>query len=174
MIYQKLFFKYGINFNKFYNLILENNDNLIKVIPEIVFYEKGTWINNKRIDFIKINVSNIPPDLKYLFDLIKDNKGLISIKIKIDKNYIDDKIFIKTKFKLLGLIGSLINNTINLKANIIINNDDNCKTNINVNYEINSIFLHNKELNDKINIHIQKKLENYYIKNIDKYFSELI
>ena len=143
MIYQTLFFKYCINFNEFYNLILENNDDLIKVIPEIVFYEKGTWINNKRKDFIKINVSNIPHDLKYLFDLIKDNKGLISIKIKINKNYIDDKIFIKTKFKLLGLIGSLINNTINIKANIIINNDNNIKTFINVNYEIQSIFLHN-------------------------------
>ena len=32
----------------------------------------------------------------------------------------------------------------------------------------------NEEISNKISSHIQFKLENYYIKKIDKYFSELI
>lgn len=173
MIHQKLFFKYNINYNEVYNLALENNEDFIKVVPEIVLYEKGTWKNNKRKDFIKINISDIPYDLRCIIDMMRDNNGLIGIKIKIKKEILNDKIIINIKLKLNGLIGGLINNMINLKANFIIKNDNNIKTNIDVIYEINSIII-NDEMSEKINSHIQKKLENYYIKNINKYFSEFI
>lgn len=172
MINQELFFKYNINFNNIYDLSLENNEGFIKVIPEIVFYEKGTWKNNKRKDFIKINISDIPYDLRCIIDMMRDANGLIGIKIKIKKEFTDNVIIIKTKLKLNGIIGKLINNAVNLRANFIINNEDNIKTNIKVNYEIKS-FLINEEMSEKINNHIQSKLENYYIKNINKYFSEL-
>ena len=105
--------------------------------------------------------------------MMRDNKGLIGIIIKIKKETLDDKIIIKTKLKLNGFIGKLINNAVNLRANVIINNEDNIKTNIKTNYEIKSIFM-NEEISEKISSHIQFKLENYYIKKIDKYFSELI
>jgi hypothetical protein len=172
MINQELLFKYNINFHNIYDLALENNKEFIKVIPEIVFYQKGTWKNNKRIDFIKINIFDIPTDLNYIINMMKDNNGLIGIKIKIKKILFDDKIIIKTKLKLEGYIGCLINNAVNLQSTIIINNEDNIKTNIKVNYIIKS-FLINEEMSKKINIHIQNKLENYYIKNINKYFLEL-
>lgn len=172
MINKELLFKYNINFHNIYDLALENNKEFIKVIPEIVDYNKGNWKNNKRNDFIKINISDIPFDLRSIIDLMRDPKGLIEIKVKIKKEIIDDKIIIKTKLKLNGFIGSLINNAVNLRANFIINNQENIKTNIKVNYEINSIFM-NQEMSDKISSHIQFKLENYYIKTIDKYFSEI-
>jgi hypothetical protein len=172
MIVKDLFFNYNLNYNKVYNLALEDNDEFIKIIPEIVFYEKGNWINNKRNDYAKINISDIPYELRFIIDIIKDNKGLIGIKIKIKKEVLDDKIIIKTKLILNGFIGTLINNLVNLRSTIIINNDENIKTNINVNYNINSIFM-NEEISNMISYHIQKKLENYYIKIIDKYFSEI-
>jgi len=172
MIVKELLFNYHLNYNKVYNLALENNDEFIKNIPEIVFYEKGNWINNKRNDYAKINISDIPQDLICIFDLIKDSKGLIGIKIKIKKEVLDNKIIIKTKLILNGFIGTLINNIVNIRSTIIINNDKNIRTNINVNYEINSIFM-NEEISNMISYHIQKKLENYYIKLIDKYFSEI-
>ena len=173
MIVKELFFNYNLNYNKVYDLALEDNDEFIKIIPEIVFYEKGNWINNKRKDYIKINISDIPYDLRCIIDMMRDNKGLIGIKIKIKKEALDDKIIIKTKLKLNGFIGKLINNAVNLRVNVIINNEDNIKTNIKTNYEIKSIFM-NEEISEKISSHIQFKLENYYIKKIDKYFSELI
>lgn len=172
MIVKDLFFNYNLNFNKVYNLALEDNDKFIKIIPEIVFYEKGNWINNKRKDFIKINISDIPHDLICIIDMMKDYNGFIGIKIKIKKETLDNKFIIKTKLKLNGFIGKLINNAVNLRSTIFINNDDNNKTNIKVNYEIKSIFM-NEEMSDKISSHIQFKLENYYIKIIDKYFSEI-
>ena len=172
MIIKELFFNYNLNYNKVYDLALENNDDFIKIIPEIVFYEKGNWINNKRKDCVKINISDIPHDLRCIIDMMRDNKGLIGIKIKIKKETLDDKIIIKTKLKLNGLIGRLINNAVNIRSTFIINNDENIKTNIKVNYEIKSIFM-NEEMSDKISSHIQFKLEKYYIKIIDKYFSEI-
>ena len=105
MIVKELFFNYNLNYNKVYDLALEDNDEFIKIIPEIVFYEKGNWINNKRKDYIKINISDIPYDLRFIIDMMRDNKGLIGIKIKIKKEALDDKIIIKTKLKLNGFIG---------------------------------------------------------------------
>lgn len=171
MIIKELIFKYNLNFINIYNLAVENNSEFIKIIPEIVFYEKGSWSNNKRTDFIKINILDVPSDLKNIIDLMKDDNNLIGIKIKIKKKIFDDKIIIKTKLKLKGIIGSLINNAVNLRAIFVISKEDELKTCINVNYQINS-FLFN-DLNDKFNNHIQSKLENYYIKNIDLYFKNL-
>ena len=54
MIIKELFFKYNIDFKKIYNLAIENNDDFIKIIPEIIYYKKGVWKDNKRNDFIKI------------------------------------------------------------------------------------------------------------------------
>jgi hypothetical protein len=164
MIFKELFFKYNLNYLELIDLTLENNDEFIKVIPEIVFYIKGVWKNNIRKDFIKINITDIPYDLRTIIDMIRDDKGLIGIKIKIKKETFENKVIIKTKFKLNGVIGSIINNAIKIRANLIISNT----TEIKVNYEIKSMLF--DSLNDKINIHIQNKLENYYIKNIDKYF----
>lgn len=172
MINQELFFKYNINFHNIYDLALENNEEFIKVIPEIVSYQKGTWKNNKRKDFIKINICDIPYDLRCIIDMMRDTNGLIGIKIKIKRELFNDKIILKIKLKLYGIIGSLINNAISLQSIIIINNEDNIKTNIKVNYIIKSLLL-NDEISEKINIHIQNKLENYYIKNINKYFLEI-
>jgi len=171
MIVKELFFKYNLNYLTFYDLILDNNDEFVKVIPEIVFYQKGLWKNNKRIDIIKINITDIPTDLKTIINLMKDNNGFIEIKIKIKKFFNDNNIILKTKFKLIGIIGSIINNAVKLYANLYITNDNDLNTNITVNYTINSFILN--DLNDKINFHIQSKLENYYIKNIDNYFLHL-
>ncbi len=99
MIIKELFFKYNLNFSNIYNLILENNLELIKIIPEIVFYEKGEWNNNYRIDFIKINISDIPHHLRSLINMMRDKKGFIGIKIKIKKNIIEDKNKKKNKLK---------------------------------------------------------------------------
>jgi hypothetical protein len=171
MIVKELFFKYNLNYLTFSDLILDNNDEFVKVIPEIVFYQKGLWKNNKRIDIIKINITDIPSDLKTIINLMKDNNGFIEIKIKIKKFFNDNNIILKTKFKLIGIIGGIINNAVKLYANLYITNDNNLNTNITVNYTINSFILN--DLNDKINFHIQNKLENYYIKNIDNYFLHL-
>ena len=91
MIVKELLFNYHLNYNKVYNLALENNDEFIKIIPEIVFYEKGNWINNKINDYAKINISDIPQDLICIIDLIRDSKGLIGIKIKIKKEVLYNK-----------------------------------------------------------------------------------
>jgi hypothetical protein len=173
MINNNLFFKYDLNYLEIIDLALDNNDKFIEVIPEIVFYEKGIWNNNKRKDKIKINITDIPSDISNIIDMIKDKDGLIGIKIKILKEITNDNFIIKTKIKLnCGIIGSLINKTITLKSKLVFSNINDKKTEIDVNYTINSIFFDNL-LNNRINQHVQHKLESYYIKNIDKYFLEL-
>jgi hypothetical protein len=168
MINKELFFKYNLNFTNIYNLIVEDNEDFIKIVPEIVFYEKGIWNNNKRIDYININISDIPYELRTIIDMMRDKKGFIGIKIKIKKEFIQNKIIIKAKFKLIGLISKIVNNAIKFLINIIFINIDDFNTEIKINYSINSIFFN--EFNEKINNHIQHKLENYYIKKIDNHF----
>jgi hypothetical protein len=172
MINNKLFFKYNLNYLNIVDLALDNNDKFIEIIPEIVFYEKGIWNNNKRKDYIKINITDIPKDINSIINLIKDKDGLISFKIKIKKEIIHNDFIIKLKIKFNStFVGNLINKTITLKSKLILSNINDTKTEINVNYTINSLFFDN--LNNKINQHIQNKLENYYIKKIDNYFIEL-
>jgi hypothetical protein len=172
MINNKLFFKYNLNYLNIVDLALDNNDKFIEIIPEIVFYEKGIWNNNKRKDYIKINITDIPKDINSIINLIKDKDGLISFKIKIKKEIIQNDFIIKLKIKFNStFVGNLINKTITLKSKLILSNINDTKTEINVNYTINSLFFDN--LNNKINQHIQNKLENYYIKKIDNYFIEL-
>lgn len=171
MISKELFFLYDMNFMDIYDLTLENNDGFIKIIPEIVFYQKGIWKDNKRIDIININITDIPDELSNIISLMKDKNGFIKIKIKIYKFINDDKIIIKTKLKLQGIIGTLINNAVKVNLHFLINNQEILKTDITVNYDIKSIFPH--ELDEKIINHVQHKLENYYIKIIDEYFTNL-
>lgn len=171
MIIKELYFKYNIDCHKIYNLAIENNDDFIKIIPEIIYYKKGVWKDNKRTDLIKINICDIPNELKYIIDMMRDNAGFIGIKIKIKKEILEDKIILKTKLKLHGFIGKLINNVVSLRANFIITSC-NDETNVKVNYVIKSMLM-TEEISDKISYHIQKKLEEYYIKKIDKYFLEI-
>jgi hypothetical protein len=170
MISKDLTFTYDLNYNDLYNLTLEENDEFIKVIPEIVYYEKGIWKNNKRIDKIMINITDIPYDLRIIIDMMRNKQGFIKIKIKFYKEIIDNKIIINTKLKLYGVIGTLINNAINLNSNIELINDNDIITNVNVNYQIKSLLFN--DLNERINFHIQQKLENYYIKNINQFLIE--
>ena len=46
MIEKQLLFNYNLNFKNIYDLAIENNDEFIKVIPEIILYDKGVWIND--------------------------------------------------------------------------------------------------------------------------------
>lgn len=172
MIQKNLFFHYNLNFNHIFDLTINNNQQFINVIPEIFFYKKGIWNNNYRTDILKIDIADIPFDLRYFIDTIRDPQGFINLKLKIkiiEKN--DNKIIIKTKLKLNGFFGKLIHNAINIYAIFELININNINTNINVIYIIKSILPNN--LNDKINFHIHNKLENYFIKKIDNFFNNL-
>ena len=172
MISKDLILNYQLNYNDLYYLTLEENNEFIKIIPEIIYYEKGIWKNNKRIDKITINIVDIPYDLRIIIDMMRNKKGFIKMKIKFYKEILDNKIIIKSKLKLYGVIGALINNAINIKSIIELSNDndnDNI-TNVKANYQINSLLFN--DLNERINNHIQQKLENYFIKNIDEYLQK--
>lgn len=170
MISKDLIFNYQLNYNDLYNLTLEENDEFIKIIPEIVYYEKGIWKNNKRIDKIMINIIDIPYDLRIIIDMMRTKKGFIKMKIKFYKEILDNKIIIKSKLKLYGIIGTLINNAININSNIELINDNDIITNVKANYQIKSLLFN--DLNERLNNHIQQKLENYFIKIIDEYLQK--
>jgi hypothetical protein len=174
MIEKELTFNYNLNFNNIYNLAVENNDEFIKVIPEIVLYEKGIWMNDDiyRKDKLWINIADIPYDLRGVIDMIRDKKGFIGLKIKIKKILNNDKeIHLRIKTKLNGFLGKIIEKFLKIICNINIIYKEDFKTEVKVHYKIKSMFPN--DLNDKINNHIQNKLTTYYIKKIDYYFNNL-
>ena len=174
MIEKELVFNYNLNFKNIYNLAVENNDEFIKIIPEIVVYDKGVWMNDDiyRKDKLLINIADIPYDLRGVIDMIRDKKGLIGLKIKIKKILNTDKeIYLRIKLKLNGFLGRIIEKFLKIISNINIIYKEDFKTEVKVRYQIKSMFPN--DLNDKIDNHIQNKLNNYYIKKIDNYFNNL-
>jgi hypothetical protein len=174
MIEKELVFNYNLNFKDIYNLAVENNDEFIKVIPEIVLYDKGVWMKDDiyRKDKLLINIADIPYDLRGVIDMIRDKKGLIGLKIKIKKILNTDKdIHLRIKLKLNGFLGRIIEKFLKIISNINIIYKEDFKTEVKVRYQIKSMFPN--DLNDKIDNHIQNKLNNYYIKKIDNYFNNL-
>ena len=175
MIEKELLFNYNLNFKNIYDLAIENNDEFIKVIPEIIFYDKGVWINDDiyRKDKVWINIADIPYHLRGVIDMIRDKKGLIGLKIKIKKIFNNDKeIHLRIKLKLNGFLGRIIEKFLKIISNINIIYEEDFKTVVKVHYQIKSTFPN--DLNDNIDNHIQNKLNNYYIKNIDNYFNSII
>ena len=174
MIEKELIFNYNLNFKNIYDLAIENNNEFVKIIPEIILYKKGVWINDDiyRKDKLWINISDIPYELRCVIDMIRDKKGLIGLKIKIKKILNNDKeIRLIIKLKLNGYLGQIIENFLKIISNINIIYKEDFKTEVKVHYQIISMFPN--DLNDKINNHIQNKLNNYYIKKIDFYFNNL-
>ena len=174
MIEKELVFNYNLNFKDIYNLAVENNDEFIKVIPEIVLYDKGVWMKDDiyRKDKLLINIADIPYDLRGVIDMIRDKKGLIGLKIKIKKILNTDKeIHLRIKLKLNGFLGKIIEKFLKIISNINIIYKEDFETEVKVRYQIKSMFPN--DLNDKIDNHIQNKLNNYYIKKIDNYFNNL-
>jgi hypothetical protein len=174
MIEKELVFNYNLNFKNIYNLAVENNDEFIKIIPEIVVYDKGVWMNDDiyRKDKLLINIADIPYDLRSVIDMIRNKKGLIGLKIKIKKILNTDKeIYLRIKLKLNGFLGRIIEKFLKIISNINIIYKEDFETEVKVRYQIKSMFPN--DLNDKIDNHIQNKLNNYYIKKIDNYFNNL-
>lgn len=174
MIEKELVFNYNLNFKDIYNLAVENNDEFIKIIPEIILYDKGVWMKDDiyRKDKLLINIADIPYDLRGVIDMIRDKKGLIGLKIKIKKILNTDKeIHLRIKLKLNGFLGKIIEKFLKIISNINIIYKEDFETEVKVRYQIKSMFPN--DLNDKIDNHIQNKLNNYYIKKIDNYFNNL-
>jgi len=65
-------FTYNTNINKILDITLYNNDELIKTIEDIHYYERGEWKNNetKRIDYVIMNFQKdaIPSELKTIIE----------------------------------------------------------------------------------------------------------
>ncbi len=174
MIEKELVFNYNLNFKDIYNLAVENNDEFIKIIPEIILYDKGVWMKDDiyRKDKLLINIADIPYDLRSVIDMIRNKKGLIGLKIKIKKILNTDKeIYLRIKLKLNGFLGRIIEKFLKIISNINIIYKEDFETEVKVRYQIKSMFPN--DLNDKIDNHIQNKLNNYYIKKIDNYFNNL-
>lgn len=174
MIEKELVFNYNLNFKDIYNLAVENNDEFIKIIPEIILYDKGVWMKDDiyRKDKLLINIADIPYDLRSVIDMIRNKKGLIGLKIKIKKMLNTDKeIYLRIKLKLNGFLGRIIEKFLKIISNINIIYKEDFETEVKVRYQIKSMFPN--DLNDKIDNHIQNKLNNYYIKKIDNYFNNL-
>ena len=178
MITKELLFNYNNNFKDIYNLAIEDNDEFIKVIPEIVLYEKGVWFEIEdsdcvyRKDKVWIDIADIPYELRLIIDMIRDKNGYIGLKITIKKIIENDNLInIKVKIKINGFLGRIIEKFITIITNINIINIDNVKTDVKINYEIRSKFPN--DLNDMIDNHIENKLQNYYIKKIDDFFKNI-
>lgn len=170
MISKDLIFEYdNIDIWQLYNKTVENNNEMIKIIPEIVEYKQGTWKNEKRKDKLICKLLNIPENLRTIIRQIFLNKNdEIGCKLKIEKKVSADKTIIrlKIKMKLKNMLSNLILKIFKFRVYIDIKREE-LKTIANVRYEINSLLI------NEINEYIENKLNNYFISKIDNFVKKI-
>ncbi len=172
MICKDLIFTYdNINSKDLYKYTIEDNENLIKIIPEIVKYQQGLWKKQekKRKDKMKIRLLNLPEIFFILRQLLLDKNNEFNCKIKIQKIIINNEINLKIKIKLYNLLSDLLLKLLHFRVFINIKNDQeiNNKTIVTVRYEINSL------LADDINTYIENKILSYFITKIDNFIKNI-
>jgi len=118
-------FTYNTHINKILEITLYNNDDLIKTIEDIHYYERGEWKNNqtKRTDFIIMNFHKdaIPNELKSIISLFIDKNDRIQSKYKVKiVEKTNTKVKIKTSVKLINKLANLIFKLLRFKIKIIV------------------------------------------------------
>jgi len=171
MLEKELQFVYKLKLDDIYNRAVEDNSELISVIPEIIGYEQGKWLNGLRKDVMIYRMTDIPDGLKHTIKMFIDDSNEIRFKLKIEKRIdMDGIIRLKIKVKLYNLISRIIMKIIKTRVMVeMMKYNDGCK--ITVKYQINSLL--NKSINDKLYEYIENKLNTYFIKKIDNYIKSL-
>jgi len=171
MLERELIFNYKISLLKVYDKGVEDNSELVKIIPEIVGYEQWRWDSGKRKDWMVYKMTYIPENLRKTIEMFLNKDGEIRFRIKIEKRVdMDGVIRLKVKVKLYNFLSKIIMKIIRTRVFIeMIAEDDGCK--IVVKYQINSLL--SKTINDKLYEYIETKLSNYFIKKIDNYIKTL-
>ena len=171
MLESELVFVYKLGLDDLYNRAVEDNAELISIIPEIIGYEQGRWLNGLRKDIMIYKMTDIPEGLKNTIKMFIGNENEVRFKLKIEKRIdMDGIIRLRIKVKLYNFISRLLMKIIKTRVMIEMMKDDNgCK--INVKYQINSLL--SKTINDKLYEYIENKLNTYFIKKIDNYIKSL-
>lgn len=171
MIEKELIFHYNLNYKYLFDITVNNNSEILKIIDELKDYKQGVWKDNKRKDLIEFTVHDIPDIFKSLASaIIVDNIIPLKIKYKLIQN--DDKtIQMKLKANLLNKLANLILKFINLKIIATIDNIDSNSSNVKIKYIIKSILP--KSIIEIFDTYIEKKLNNNFIKKIDNYLINL-
>ena len=169
---------YDKNINELFNIVVNDNEDLVKYIENITYYKQGEWKKDKqnrpkRTDIAIIKVDNIPSEIITLISLFmeKDNMMPIKYKIKILKRT-ETTINLKIKFNLINKLANLIFKLVRLKVNLEINGyDNNTKTKVIVYYKIKSILT--KNLNNTVDDFITNKLLPEYIGKMNTYIKTM-
>ena len=171
MLERELLFEYDLKLPEIYMKTVEENEEMVKIIPEIIGYEQGKWENGIRKDGIIYKMTNIPENLKYTIQMFLNNNQEIKFKLKIEKRIdMDGIIRLKIKVKLYNLLSKIMMKIVKTRIFIdMMENGEGCK--IIVKYQINSLL--NKNINDLLYEFIENKIHNYFIKKIDNYIKTL-
>lgn len=174
MIEKELLFHYNHNYKYLYEIVTNDNKEILKVIDELVDYKQGIWKDNKRKDFIEFKISDIPPVLQtFASSIIKDNIIPLKIKIRLIENN-DKRISIKIKASMINKLANLIFKFINLKIIATAENDENDinkSSNVTIKYIIKSILP--SSIIELIDKYIEEKINNNFIKKFDNYIKNL-
>ena len=172
MIEKELRFHYNQNFKYIFDITVNNNSEILKIIDDLREYKQGDWNNNKRKDIIQFTFNDIPDDFKIITDLIiVDNVIPLKVKIELIENN-DKKIIMKIKSNLINKLANLIYKLINIKFYITIEDDgDGISTDVKIRYIIKSFLP--KSFIAKIDNYINDKLNNRFIAKFDNYLSHL-
>ena len=171
MLERELIFNYNTSLVNVYDKAVEDNGELVKIIPEIVGYEQGKWENGIRKDMIIYKMTDIPENLRTTIEMFLNKEGEIRFKLKIEKRVdMDGVIRLRVKVKLYNLLSKIVMKIIKTRIFIeMMVEGEGCK--IITRYQINSLL--SKSINERLFDYVETKLCNYFIKKIDNYIKTL-
>ena len=171
MVEKQLSFIYNLDMKEIYNITMEDNNSFVENLDEIKEYKMGEWKGNKRKDNILFDVKEIPDDLSMIKEMLGIDGTIIPLKVKYIKTKDNDnEINIKSKVRMMSLLGNVILKIIKIRIYMNMNKIENNNTKIDVKYTIKTILP--KKIMEKMNDIIINKIENDIIIKIDNYLKE--
>lgn len=164
MIQKELYFEYDINYNYLYDITVNNNSEILKIINELKEYRQGIWKEDKRKDVIHFKFKDAP------LEVIKDGNIPLKLKIKL-LEYTNENIKCQIKIRLLNKLLNIISKIINTKIYFELININDKQSKVIIRYIIKTLLP--ADLNDKIENYIDDKINNNFVKKIDCYLKEL-
>ena len=164
MIEKELFFEYDINFKYLFDIVANNNSEILKIIDDLKEYRQGIWREDKRKDIIHFKFNDAP------LEIIKDGNIPLKLKLKLFENN-DNVIIGQVKIRILNKLLNIVSKIINSKCYFELININDKQTKVIIKYQIKTLLP--PDINDKIEKYIDTKIKNNFIKKIDHYLKEL-
>ena len=172
MIERTLEYNYDLDIDYIFDIIADNNSEIVEKLTDIFDYKQGKWLDNKRKDLVGLTLTDIPSQVETIASLfVTNNQVYIKEKIRINERTAN-KILVNVKIKIVNTVVNLIFKLFKYKINIILESNNPNNTNVKIIYKFKSLL--SSSLTNILDNYIEENLKTKYMKIIDDYLQSKV